>query len=442
MQLTFSVQNQIITRTDDFKPVAKSQNYLRASFTFSDDWGNDDKIAIFHVGNDNYEMILDSENECLVPWEALVVARNMYVSVYSGDRITASEALVKILPTGYTERVSATEDPSIDVYSSLLSRMNAIDEDIVNQVNVALAEAKESGEFKGDKGDTGEPGPIGPQGIQGERGETGETGPRGEKGDPGVDYVLTAADKVEIAGMIDVPSEIDDTAGIGTTDKTWSANKITSELENVGSVKDVKINGTSIVDSETGEAEIPRATNSRLGVVKGGNSYGIKVRDSDSQLVLDYASENTIKNSAAYYNSIVPRYQHTSTFYGLAKAAGDTTQSQSANTVGTYTEEAKSAISEMLGGSVAVSGTTPTINAKAGIRYICGEVTTLDITLPASGIVDVVFTSGSTPTVLTITPPTGQTVKWANGFDPTNLDADTTYEINIMDGLGVAIGWT
>lgn len=356
MQLTFSVQNQIITRTDDFKPVAKSQNYLRASFTFSDDWGNDDKIAIFHVGNDNYEMILDSENECLVPWEALVVARNMYVSVYSGDRITASEALVKILPTGYTERVSATEDPSIDVYSSLLSRMNAIDEDIVNQVDVALAEAKESGEFKGDKGDTGEPGPIGPQGIQGERGETGETGPRGEKGDKGDtglqgpqgiqgvqgergpkgdkgdsgdDYILTAVDKAEIAGMIDAPSEIDDTAGTGDTDKTWSASKIASELEDVGSIK-----------------------------------------------------------------------------------------------------------------VVTVTGTNPVIQAEENTRYICGEVTTLDITLPASGIVDVLFTSGSTPTVLTITPPTGQTVKWANGFDPTTLDANTTYEINIMDGLGVAGSWT
>lgn len=355
MQLTFSVQNQIITRTDDFKPVAKSQNYLRASFTFSDDWGNDDKIAIFHVGNDNYEMILDSKNECLVPWEALVVARNMYVSVYSGDRITASEALVKILPTGYTERVSATEDPSIDVYSSLLSRMNSIDEDIVNQVDTALTEAKESGDFKGDKGDTGEPGPIGPQGIQGERGETGETGPRGEKGDKGDtglqgpqgiqgaqgergpkgdkgdsgdDYVLTQADKQEIADLVD-GAVIDDSAGIGDTDKTWSANKIASELEDVGSIK-----------------------------------------------------------------------------------------------------------------VVTVTGTNPVIQAEENTRYICGEVSTLDITLPASGIVDVVFTSGSTPTVLTITPPTGQTVKWANGFDPTNLDADTTYEINIMDGLGVAVGWT
>lgn len=446
MQLTFNVQNQIITRTDNFQPVAKSQNYLRASFTFSDDWGNDDKIAIFHVGNDNYEMILDSENECLVPWEALVVARNIYVSVYSGDRITASEALVKILPTGYTERVSATQDPSIDVYSSLLFRMNAIDEDIVSQVDAALAEAKESGEFKGDKGDPGEPGPMGPQGPQGIQGIQGERGPKGDKGDPGDDYILTAADKAEIAGMIDAPSEIDDTAGAGDTDKTWSASKITSELENAGSVKDVTVNGTSIVDSETGVANVPLGAKDIYGVVKLGYGastqwYGLDIASNGSLMVIK-ANDSDIKGSWGAYKPIVPDMQHKAAFYGLAKAAGDTTQSQSSNAVGTYTEEAKSAISEMLGGSVSVSGTTPTINAKAGIRYVCGEVLALDITLPASGIVDVVFTSGSTPTVLTITPPTGQTVKWANGFDSTALDADTTYEINIMDGLGVAIGWT
>jgi len=92
---------------------------------------------------------------------------------------------------------------------------------------------------------------------------------------------------------------------------------------------------------------------------------------------------------------------------------------------------------------VTVSGATPTINALPGVRYICGEVSTLDITLPASGIIDVVFHSGSTPTVLTVTPPTGMTMKWANGFDPSALEADTTYEINIMDGcLGVAGTWS
>lgn len=91
---------------------------------------------------------------------------------------------------------------------------------------------------------------------------------------------------------------------------------------------------------------------------------------------------------------------------------------------------------------VQVEGTSPTIVCEDNHRYICGEVLSLNITLPDSGIVDVVFESGSTPTVLTITPPSGVTVKWANGFDPTALETATTYEINIADGLGVAGQWT
>ena len=85
-----------------------------------------------------------------------------------------------------------------------------------------------------------------------------------------------------------------------------------------------------------------------------------------------------------------------------------------------------------------ITGTTPTITAQADTRYVCGEVATLDFTPSASGICDVVFTSGATATVLTVP----STIKWANGFDPTSLEANTTYEINIMDGLGVACAWT
>ena len=91
---------------------------------------------------------------------------------------------------------------------------------------------------------------------------------------------------------------------------------------------------------------------------------------------------------------------------------------------------------------ITVSGSTPSITAVAGKRYVCGEVSTLTIAVPASGIIDVIFESGTTATVLTITPATGHTVTWANGFDPTSLDASTKYELNIMDGLGVAASWT
>lgn len=99
--------------------------------------------------------------------------------------------------------------------------------------------------------------------------------------------------------------------------------------------------------------------------------------------------------------------------------------------------------SDTLNFTVTVSGTTPTITAEAGTQYICGEVSTIDITVPESGIIDVIFESGSTPAVLTVTPPTGMTMKWAGGFDPTSLEANTVYEINIMNGcLGVGAAWT
>ena len=201
-----------------------------------------------------------------------------------------------------------------------------------------------------------------------------------------------------------------------------------------GNINDVQINGTSIV--ENGVANIPYAAYNKVGVVQVDTSRGTAMSGSTiSTFPVDSA---TVKTGVQAYQPITPAHQHESVFYGLAKAAGDSTQASSENAVGTYTENAKSAISEMLGGSVSVSGTTPTIVAKSGIRYICGEVLSLDFTPSASGICDVVFISGSTPTVLTVP----STVKWANGFDPTSLDTNTTYELNIMDGLGVACAWT
>ena len=91
---------------------------------------------------------------------------------------------------------------------------------------------------------------------------------------------------------------------------------------------------------------------------------------------------------------------------------------------------------------VNVNGSTPSITGIAGTTYICGEVSMLTIIVPESGCIDVIFKSGSIPTVLTITPPSGTTIKWMNNFDPANLEADATYEINIMNGYGVVGIWT
>lgn len=84
---------------------------------------------------------------------------------------------------------------------------------------------------------------------------------------------------------------------------------------------------------------------------------------------------------------------------------------------------------------VTVSGSTPSITAQANTRYICGTVSTLTFTPSATGICDVRFTSGSTATVLTVP----STVRWPDWFDPTALEANTTYELNVMDGVYGAV---
>lgn len=85
---------------------------------------------------------------------------------------------------------------------------------------------------------------------------------------------------------------------------------------------------------------------------------------------------------------------------------------------------------------VTVTGANPTITAENNKRYVCGEVATLTITPVSSGITDVRFTSGTTATVLNLP----QTVKMPAWF---TVEANKTYEINILDGIyGAVMAWT
>ena len=85
---------------------------------------------------------------------------------------------------------------------------------------------------------------------------------------------------------------------------------------------------------------------------------------------------------------------------------------------------------------VNVSGSNPTITAEYNKRYVCGEVSTLTITPASQGCTDVLFTSGTTPTVLNLP----QTVKMPSWF---TVEASKTYEINILDGVyGAVMSWT
>jgi len=112
-------------------------------------------------------------------------------------------------------------------------------------------------------------------------------------------------------------------------------------------VTDVQINGTTILDAQ-GVANMPVAGIGTLGVVKTSAAYGLSV-DSNGRISASPASSADIKNPDSNYKIVGINRQHESTFYGLAKASGDITQSSSSNPVGQYTEDALIKIQKMLG---------------------------------------------------------------------------------------------
>ena len=85
-----------------------------------------------------------------------------------------------------------------------------------------------------------------------------------------------------------------------------------------------------------------------------------------------------------------------------------------------------------------VSGTTPVITGQPNTVYKCGEVSTISITPPAQGTIDVYFTSGSTATTLTL----ANGVKMPAWFSTSALETNTIYEIMITDGVyGSVMTW-
>ena len=122
------------------------------------------------------------------------------------------------------------------------------------------------------------------------------------------------------------------------------------------SVTDVQIDSTSILNN--GTANIPIATPhvsaqqpGSLGVMKAKRDSGTDVNAS-GELIINPATPENIRQATQGRKPIVPTHQHEAAFYGLARASGDTTQANADTTlypVGTYTDDAKEAIQQMIG---------------------------------------------------------------------------------------------
>ena len=191
--LKFNVKNQIIARTDAFRVVADSRNYLTARFTFTEEWkGN--IIAIFGNGEEYYNVVV-SENTCIVPWE-VIKPPFFTVSVFCSEEslVTANIVTVEVEKSGMEEGKDPTP-PTPDVWQQYMASMQEV-------IDKGLPYIGDSGNWflydtqTGIHKDT-EISAIGPKGDSGEKGEKGEKGNTGYTPQKGIDY-YTEEDKNEI----------------------------------------------------------------------------------------------------------------------------------------------------------------------------------------------------------------------------------------------------
>ena len=135
--------------------------------------------------------------------------------------------------------------------------------------------------------------------------------------------------------------------------------------------------GNTQVDLSNYVQKTDYATKDTTGVVRVRPAYGL-IMDGDTIKIKMATSGDQIKTGSATYLPIVPGTQHESTFYGLAKAAGDTTQSQSDNEVGTYTTEAKAAIRSMIGAAASADISVQDVQVD-GISIVSNGIAQLPI---------------------------------------------------------------
>lgn len=135
VSLEFKVTGQHIEVEEHYKVVADSKNYLKAHFTFSNEWQGI-KTAIFKKGLTVLNVILDND-ECFVPWEVIKPGK-FGVSVFCGDLITADISWVNVSASGY-EDGGEPQDPTPDVYTQIIEKIESIEAGTVDPNEIAKA---------------------------------------------------------------------------------------------------------------------------------------------------------------------------------------------------------------------------------------------------------------------------------------------------------------
>lgn len=100
MQIEFEIDGMRLTRTSDAYLIEGSENFIECVFSFSSDWNELDKWALFKRNNNTYEIFIEN-NKCLVPIQCTSAEGEFTISVVGRKNAenvtgTASDKLLTV----------------------------------------------------------------------------------------------------------------------------------------------------------------------------------------------------------------------------------------------------------------------------------------------------------------------------------------------------------
>lgn len=130
MALEFLVRNQRLKLFSGGPVVADSQQYLKARFTFSEDWQGTRKYAQFRRDGEVYTCNIDEYGEVEVPWETLVGKGVVQISAFATNQQDETNKLITTNPVFVKVETSGIKETELPKTPSLGILGNSVDESL------------------------------------------------------------------------------------------------------------------------------------------------------------------------------------------------------------------------------------------------------------------------------------------------------------------------
>lgn len=438
--LTFDVNKQIITRTDNNVAIADSVDYLTATFSFSEEWENCSKTVIFRFCHTVKSLILENDS-CIVPWE-VIKSGGFDISVmgvYGSVLITTNMVNVPCGASGYAEG-EAPEPPTPSEWQQIMAILAHLQGGAINKVLAKKSNADYDFKWVNNEGGGG-------GGSSVEWTQLLESGTKIATitidDEPYDVYAPTpfSGDYADLSNKPTIPSALADLSS-DTTHRTvsdadisaWNGKSVvvcSQELSTGTLIATITVNGTPVnlyAPNGGGGGD----TVSWTQVLSSGTKVGTITINGTSTDV--YAPTPFSGN----YNDLTNKPTIPTKTSDLQNDSGFLTSHQSIKTLNGETLVGTGDVSTFQSETVTVSGDTTSKQLTSHkLCYFDGTLVALTITFPQTVSVgdefNFIFKTSANGCTLTVP----SSVKWDGGTAPT-LEANTLYEVSI-DGLGVAL---